>query len=308
MKIKRINENKEKYMNLLLEADPDENVIKSYINKGDMYVGIEDEKAVCAIVIIEVNSDECELKNIATLKEYRGKGYAKKLIKYVFKEYSMKYKRMIVGTSENMIPFYVLNGFTKYHHTVKNFFVDNYNEEIWDGDLHCIDMYYYAKEFRRLDYSIVEINKEIRKQVNNILINEWEATDIIIRGKVIDGTKLDGFVAIDNNKIIGLITFIIEKEECEICSLNSFIENKGIGTNLINKVKEYAKQKNCTRLKLITTNDNIRGLEFYQRRGFMFSNIYKNAIENSRKIKPQIPIFADNGLPIRDEIELEMII
>ena len=67
------------------------------------------------------------------------------------------------------------------------------------------------------------------------------------------------------------VEFIIEKEECEICSLNSFIENKGIGTNLINKVKEYAKQKNCTRLKLITTNDNIRGLEFYQRRGFVFS-------------------------------------
>ena len=201
----------------------------------------------------------------------------------------------------------MFNGFTKYHHTVKNFFVDNYNEEIWDGDLHCIDMYYYAREFRKLDYSIIEINKEIRKQVNNILINEWEATDIIIRGKVVDGTKLDGFVAIDNNnKIIGLVTFIIEKDECEICSLNSFIENKGIGTNLINKVKEYAKQNNCTRLKLITTNDNIRGLEFYQRRGFVFSNIYKNAIENSRKIKPQIPMFADNGLPIRDEIEFEM--
>ena len=54
---------------------------------------------------------------------------------------------MIVGTTENMIPFYVLNGFTKYYHTVKNFFVDNYKDEIWDGDLHCIDMYYYAKEF-----------------------------------------------------------------------------------------------------------------------------------------------------------------
>lgn len=48
-----------------------------------------------------------------------------------------------------MIPFYVSNGFTKYHHTVKNFFVDNYDEEIWDGDLHCIDMYYYSKEFKK---------------------------------------------------------------------------------------------------------------------------------------------------------------
>ena len=93
-----------------------------------------------------------------------------------------------------------------------------------------------------------------------------------------------------------------------ICSLNSFIENKGIGTNLINKVKECAKQNNCQKLKLVTTNDNIRALEFYQRRGFVITKFYKNAIENSRKIKPQIPMFADNGLPIRDEIELEMIL
>ena len=157
-----------------------------------------------------------------------------------------------------------------------------------------------------INYDIVKVNEDIRQKVNNILINEWESTDIIIRGKVVDGTKLDGFVALKDNEIIGLITYVIENNECEICSLNSFIENKGIGTNLINKVKEYAKEKDCTRLKLITTNDNIRGLEFYQRRGFVLSNIYKNAIENSRKIKPQIPMFADNGLPIRDEIEFEM--
>ena len=306
MEIKKVKDNKEQYMKLLLEADPDENIVNKYINESDMYVVLENEKAVCEIVITEINKEECELKNIATLKEYRGKGYAQKLIEYVFKEYSTKYKRMIVGTTENMIPFYVLNGFTKYHHTVKNFFVDNYKEEIWDGDLHCIDMYYYSKEFNKLDYSIVKINEDIREKVNNILINEWEATDIIIRGKVVDGTKLDGFVAVKSNEIIGLVTYMIENNECEICSLNSFIENKGIGTNLINKVKECAKQNDCQRLKLVTTNDNIRALEFYQRRGFVFSNIYKNAIENSRKIKPQIPMFADNGLPIRDEIELEM--
>lgn len=157
-----------------------------------------------------------------------------------------------------------------------------------------------------INYNIVKVNDDNRQKVNDILIKEWESTDIIIRGKVVDGTKLDGFIALRDNEIIGLITYVVEDNECEICSLNSFIENKGIGTNLINKVKENAKENNCTRLKLITTNDNIRGLEFYQRRGFVFSNIYKNAIENSRKIKPQIPMFADNGLPIRDEIEFEM--
>ena len=159
-----------------------------------------------------------------------------------------------------------------------------------------------------MEYEIIRITENNRNEVNQILINEWEATDIIIRGKIIDGTKLDGFLAIKDNKIIGLITYIMEENECEICSLNSFIENKGIGTNLINTVIQYAKTNKCLRVKLITTNDNIRGLEFYQRRGFLLSNIYKNAIENSRKIKPQIPLFADNGLPISDEIEFELIL
>lgn len=309
MEIKKVENNKKIYMNLLLEADPEEIVVSKYINEGDMYIGIDNNKVVCEIVITKVNDEECELKNIATLKECRGKGYAGQIITHVFNEYSKQYKRMIVGTTENMIPFYVLNGFTKYHHTVKNFFIDNYTEKIYDGDLQCIDMYYYSKEFKENKnekYEIIELDERYRDKANNILIDEWEATDIIIRGKVIDGTKLNGFIALKDNKIIGLITYIIENNECEICSLNSYIENKGIGTTLINKVKEYAEKKNCTRLKLVTTNDNIRAMKFYQKREFVFANIYKNSIEISRQLKLQIPIFAENGLPIRDEIELEM--
>lgn len=148
MNIVKIENEKEKYMELLLEADPDENIVKSYLNNSDMFLGLEGEKVVCEIVITKVNDKEVELKNIATLNKVRGKGYAKQLIEYVFRIYSKKYERMIVGTTENMIPFYVLNGFTKYHHTVKNFFIDNYPNEIYDGDMKCIDMYYYSKEFR----------------------------------------------------------------------------------------------------------------------------------------------------------------
>ena len=149
MKIKKIDNNKNDYMNLLLDADPNIDVVNRYLEDGDLYVGIEDNKIVCEIVIIKYSEDTCELKNIATLPKYRGKGYASELIKYVFEVYRTKYKKMIVGTTENMIPFYVLNGFNTYHHTVKNFFIDNYKEEIWDGNLHCIDMYYYAKEFKK---------------------------------------------------------------------------------------------------------------------------------------------------------------
>ena len=156
-----------------------------------------------------------------------------------------------------------------------------------------------------MQYSIEEVTEKNRKIVNDILINEWESTNIIIRGKIIDGTKLNGFVAVRDNEIIGLITYIIDNNECEIVSLNSFEENKGVATKLINVVKEIAIKEKCSRLKLITTNDNIRGIEFYQKRGFVFANIYKNAIENSRKLKPEIPIYAENGLPIRDELEFE---
>lgn len=148
MKIEKIEENKEKYIDLLLEADPDESVVKKYIDNGDMYIGIVDNEVVCEIVITNINDEECELKNIATVPEYRCEGYAQEMIKYVFEKYKETYKRMIVGTSENMIPFYVLNGFTKYHHTVKDFFIDNYEKEIFDGALQCIDMYYYYKELK----------------------------------------------------------------------------------------------------------------------------------------------------------------
>lgn len=147
MEIVEIKQGKELYIDLLLEADPDKDVVMKYLNDGEMYILKDKEKILAEIVITKIDDETCELKNIATKEEVRGKGYASKMIKYIFDVYSSKYKRMIVGTTENMIPFYVLNGFTKYHHTVKNFFLDNYKEEVWDGDLHCIDMYYYSKEF-----------------------------------------------------------------------------------------------------------------------------------------------------------------
>ncbi len=148
MIIKKIDD-KDRYMNLFLLADPSEKVIKKYINDSQMYGIIVDNKVVSQVLVTKVDDDTCELKNISTLDEYKGNGYASKLIEYIFNVYKNKYTRMIVGTTENMIPFYVLNGFTKYYSTIKNFFLDNYDQEIWDGNMQCIDMYYYSKEFKK---------------------------------------------------------------------------------------------------------------------------------------------------------------
>ena len=157
-----------------------------------------------------------------------------------------------------------------------------------------------------VQYKIREISEENRVKVNKILIEEWKETNIVTRGKIIDGTKLNGFVAVQDKEIIGLITYQIENNQCEIISLNSFIENKGIGTELIEKVKNNAIKNKCERIFLITTNDNIRAIKFYQKRGFVFSNIYINSMKESRRLKPKIPLYADNGLPIRDELEFEL--
>ena len=147
--IKKEKENKEKYIELLLEADPSKDMINSYLKDGDLFVLTYKDEVACVAVVTKVDNNTCELKNIATKDVYRGNGYAKKMIKYLFDNYKQKYDKMIVGTSENNIPFYVKAGFDKYYKTIKNFFVDNYNEEIWDGDLQCIDMYYYLKDLRK---------------------------------------------------------------------------------------------------------------------------------------------------------------
>jgi len=75
---------------------------------------------------------------------------------------------------------------------------------------------------------------------------------------------------------------------------------------LVDTVKEGAKAKGCRRLWLITTNDNLNALGFYQRRGFRLIALHPNALEASRKLKPQISLKAANGIPIRDELELEL--
>ena len=147
--IKKEKENKEQYMDLLLEADLSKDMINDYLRDGELFVLTYKDDVACVAVVIKIDDETIELKNIATKEVYRRQGYGKKMLKYLADNYKQKYKRMLVGTSENNIPFYVKQGFDKYEKTVKNYFVDNYKEEIWDRDLQCIDMYYYSKDLNK---------------------------------------------------------------------------------------------------------------------------------------------------------------
>jgi ribosomal protein S18 acetylase RimI-like enzyme len=129
---------------------------------------------------------------------------------------------------------------------------------------------------------------------------------MVVRGEVVDMTVLDGFVVYDEEDIIGLITYKIEHNECEIMSLDSLRENQGIGTALVDKVIERANKEKCSKVKLITTNDNINALRLYQKRGFDMVKLYYNAVDTARTLKPSIPMLGDFEIPIKHEIEFEM--
>ena len=147
--IKKEKDNKEQYMGLLLEADPSEDMINKYLKDGDLFVLTYKDEVAGIAIVLEIDKDVVELKNIVIKNQYRGQGLGKKMLKYLADNYKTRYKKMIVGTTENNIPFYVKQGFDKYEKTVKNYFIDNYDKEIIDGDTKCIDMYYYSKDLKK---------------------------------------------------------------------------------------------------------------------------------------------------------------
>lgn len=153
---------------------------------------------------------------------------------------------------------------------------------------------------------IVAIREISQTKVIDFFKQHWGTTEMVISSGIYDCSKLNGYAVLDNNTtVIGLITYIITNEECKIISLDSTEENKGIGTSLIQVVERIALENECKYINLITTNDNLLALKFYQKRGYVLAKIFRNAVEEARKLKPEIPFEGNDGIPIRDEIKLE---
>ncbi|WP_457943772.1 GNAT family N-acetyltransferase [Caproiciproducens sp. LBM24188] len=152
------------------------------------------------------------------------------------------------------------------------------------------------------------ITKQNRFEVNNFIREHWFTTEMAVRGELVDMTGLDGFVAYENARMIGLITYRLDGKDCEIMSLDSLKEKRGIGSALMAMVIRTARELHCEKVKLITTNDNLNAMRFYQKRGFDMARLYRNALESARKLKPEIPLIGDHGIPLRHEIEFEYLL
>lgn len=134
----------------------------------------------------------------------------------------------------------------------------------------------------------------------------WGDEFVVAHGVTYHPDTLDGFIAFDKYEWVGEITFSFTEDGCEIVTLDSLREGQGLGTKLINAVVEEARKHDCKRVFLITTNDNLNALGFYQKRGFHLVKVNQGAVNESRTIKPSIPLVGMNGIPLRDEIELEI--
>lgn len=141
------------------------------------------------------------------------------------------------------------------------------------------------------------------------IVLAWGAEIVVSHATIFRPLDLPGFVAVDETgSIVGLVTYNMADEGCEIVTLDSLTQWRGIGTALIEAVCETAQANQCRRVWLITTNDNVDAVRFYQRRGFVLKAVHINALEQSRKLKPQIPLIGNHGIPIRDELEFERIL
>jgi len=124
-------------------------------------------------------------------------------------------------------------------------------------------------------------------------------------GELIDVLELPGFTAERDGQRVGLLTYRRKNGECELAFIAVLERQHGIGSALLDALRQEV--GDCERIWLVTTNDNLEALRFYQRRGFRLSALRAGAVDESRRrLKPQISTVGDFGIPIRDEIELEL--
>lgn len=135
----------------------------------------------------------------------------------------------------------------------------------------------------------------------------WHSSRVARLGALERPLEHPALVAEEDGRLIGLLTYVVDAPRCEILTLHADEPGRGVGSALIEAVSRVAADAGCTTLWLITTNDNVDALRFYQRRGFRLTALHAGAVDRSRAgLKPEIPEIGDHGIPLRDELVLEL--
>lgn len=137
---------------------------------------------------------------------------------------------------------------------------------------------------------------------------EQHATTVVARlGELVDARLPPALIAVDGERLIGVLTWISHADALEVLTLHVAEPWRGTGTALLDGARRLAESLEYRRMWLITTNDNVDALHFYQRRGFRLVRLHPGAVDRSRLLlKPSIPEIGLHGIPLRDELEMEL--
>jgi ribosomal protein S18 acetylase RimI-like enzyme len=144
-----------------------------------------------------------------------------------------------------------------------------------------------------------------RSWLRDLWRSEWGGDVMISKGNTYHIQDLSALIAWDGDTRVGAATYHMGTEDCELLSINATVDGRGVGTALLSAFEEAVRKSGRRRAWLITSNDNLDALRFYQRRGYRIVAVYPGAIDEARKVKPTIPTVGYYDIPIHDEIELE---
>ena len=148
-----------------------------------------------------------------------------------------------------------------------------------------------------------------RGEIREFITKHWHAPHICIRDKLYYPHQAEAFIERRDGKVAGLVTYEQQGDAILMITQNSIESGAGIGASLVLKIIEEARKRKVRRIWLTTTNDNLKSIGFYQRMGFRLVAVHRDAVIGGRQsLKPELPEFGVNGLPILDEIEMELIL
>ncbi|GAB3447087.1 GNAT family N-acetyltransferase [Actinophytocola sediminis] len=148
------------------------------------------------------------------------------------------------------------------------------------------------------------VTDEDRPWVAELLTEQWGSTTMVTRGVALAADQLPAFVAEIDDVRAGLLTYHHTGDEVELITINALRPGVGVGRALLDALAEETRRLGATRVWLVTSNDNIDALRFYQRAGYRITAVYPGAIDRAREVKPSIPLVGAHDIELHDEIEL----
>jgi ribosomal protein S18 acetylase RimI-like enzyme len=152
------------------------------------------------------------------------------------------------------------------------------------------------------------VHERDRPMLSWLVAELWGSEVVAVHGTMFRPAELPGYIAERAGRIAGLVTYEVTEDMLEVVTLNAIERRTGIGTLLMDAAVRTARRRGCREVRLTTTNDNVDALRFYQRRGFRLAELRPGAVDRARRDKPEIPRTGEYGIPLRDEIDLMLLI